>query len=494
MLEKTFARQLFSLWKQILLLLLLTLIGGNFFIFLLVQHRYKKETKQQYSLCRKELHDVRQQLLHSPSISSIFEELHNARREHITRILQQSFENSSELVELFLLSHDGSVLWGRQATSPRETTALQAFSQLRGKDLGHREYLSFAAPKLFTVQLELQPGDKHRGFLRGTFLQPSSQEIYVSVTRFTLYSAVASAGALLLYGVVLVFTKFSRRFAAKQQQVEEYAYLLQQANESLRKTKKELYTSEKLASLGYLAAGIAHEIGNPLGAVLGYVELLQKGKLDPQNTADILERVEGDIGRIQRIIQELVNFSRPHAVRLQKLDVNALIRTSRMLHPSPETKQIHFQLKLTEFPLWAEVDECKLRNVFLNLIGNSIDAIEECGDITIRTFRKIRESGAMTGGSEVIAIQIEDTGSGIPEELVSKVFDPFFTTKEPGKGMGLGLSWCHRIIESFGGEMEIHSQVGHGTDVSIFLPPFRKRTGDADVQHSGHADAVTATC
>lgn len=281
---------------------------------------------------------------------------------------------------------------------------------------------------------------------------------------------------MMLFGIFLIVSRMIRRNTEKQQQIEEYALCLEQANYNLRRTKKELYISEKLASLGYLAAGIAHEIGNPLGAVLGYVELLQRSQLDQAKMQDVLQRIERDVERIRQIIQELVTFSRPNSLHLENINVNLLLQKMLANFPVPQTKQITIRLRLTDFPLFTCVDPHKLRSVFLNILSNAIDAIAREGDIEISTSRRIRETSTMLEGSEVIAIQFSDTGAGIPEELLPRIFDPFFTTKDPGSGMGLGLSLTHRIIESFHGEIEVQSVAGQGTDVTIFLPPSRKKS------------------
>ncbi|MCP4398003.1 MAG: hypothetical protein GY801_11995 [bacterium] len=450
-------------------------------MYLLVQHRYSKVVEQQFHSYRETMQSLRRQLLDAPALPLLFEEMDIKQYKDISTILLNYFKNSSGLLQLSLLNTEGAVLWGKE-TKDQMKNFLRASSDYKKENGIARRTASSFDLNIHTIQLPLQLNSEQKGVLRGIFLRNASHEMYVKVSKFTLYSASVSTGAIILLGMFSVAAKVSHRFSTKQRQLEEYAFSLQQANDTLRKTRKELYTSEKLASLGYLAAGIAHEIGNPLGAVLGYVDLLQKGRLDRQKIADILRRIGGDVERIQGIIQELLNFSRPHVVHLQKLDVNALIKKIIDRYPSLNTQQIHLQFRLTEFPLFAKVDEHKLRNVLLNLIGNSGDAISEHGDITISTFRKIRESATMAGGSEVIAIQVADTGSGIPEELLPKIFDPFFTTKDPGKGMGLGLSWCHRIIESFHGEMEVHSRPGIGTEVSIFLPPVRGGTDAGNIR------------
>jgi len=297
----------------------------------------------------------------------------------------------------------------------------------------------------------------------------------MKVAKVTLQIVMVAVGLMILSGVGLIFTQVVKHLAAKQHRLEEYVVSLEKANENLRRTRKELQVSEKLASLGYLAAGIAHEIGNPLGAVLGYVELLQKNSLARAKAQDILPRAEKELERIRRIIQELVNFSRPQAMNVQTVDINEIIRklTSQFQVDPEKTVAIHLQL--TEFPLLAEVDEHKLVSVFFNILRNGMDAIATAGRIQIATSRRIRESATMIGSSEVIAIRFSDNGSGIPEQYLSKVFEPFFTTKDPGKGMGLGLALCHRVIESLNGEIEIQSTYGQGTDVTVFLPPARKK-------------------
>jgi signal transduction histidine kinase len=294
------------------------------------------------------------------------------------------------------------------------------------------------------------------------------------ITEITLQTTIIATVLMIILGVVLISSQITKHLAAKQQQLEEYVLSLEKANKDLQRTRKELQLSEKLASLGYLAAGIAHEIGNPLGAALGYIELLQKHSLESEKARDILQRTEQEIGRIRQILQGLVNFSRPHTLHLQTVDINPLIRKVVSHLPALPEKTISIDLKLTEFPLFAEVDTHKLHSVFFNILCNAVDSIATSGQIVISTSRRIRESETIIGGSEVIAIQFSDTGSGISEEHLTRIFEPFFTTKDPGKGMGLGLSLCHRIVETLNGEMEIHSVYGKGTDVNIFLPPAKK--------------------
>jgi signal transduction histidine kinase len=158
----------------------------------------------------------------------------------------------------------------------------------------------------------------------------------------------------------------------------------------------------------------------------------------------------------------------------QVLDVNTVVRELVSRVPTFSEKSIDIQLAVTEFPLFAEVDRQKLQSVLYNILCNAIDAIPVSGHIRFSTSRRIHETPAIVGSSEVIAIQCSDSGAGIPDEQLTRIFDPFFTTKDPGKGMGLGLSLCHRIIESFNGDITVQSAVGQGTTVTVYLPPASK--------------------
>jgi two-component system NtrC family sensor kinase len=161
-------------------------------------------------------------------------------------------------------------------------------------------------------------------------------------------------------------------------------------------------------------------------------------------------------------------------VKRDVCDVNAMLRELVTRLPRFSEKTLEIDLKLTEFPLLVDVDRQKLYSVFQNIVGNAVDAITSSGQIQIATSRRIRETDVIIGNSEVIAVQISDSGSGIPEDQLARIFDPFFTTKAPGKGMGLGLSLCHRIIELLNGEITVESVVGQGTTMTVFLSPTRK--------------------
>jgi signal transduction histidine kinase len=236
---------------------------------------------------------------------------------------------------------------------------------------------------------------------------------------------------------------------------------LKKINRDLEAAQQGLVRSEKLAGVGRLAAGVAHEIGNPLQIVMGYAELLSRGP-DPESRTEILPRMDRELKRIHDILQRLLEFARPIPEEIVTCEINALVKDCASLVKGRKGfRNIEFQFQLDpDLPLMKTEPE-KIRQVIVNLIFNAADAIPESGGkITLRT-RADRSS---------VEIEIEDTGSGISQENLAKVFDPFFTTKEPGKGTGLGLAVCLGLVESMGGTINVESEEGKGTVVTVRIP------------------------
>lgn len=235
---------------------------------------------------------------------------------------------------------------------------------------------------------------------------------------------------------------------------------LQAANRDLEAAQQGLIRSEKLAGVGRLAAGVAHEIGNPLQVLMGYTELLQRAS-DNVQQSEILDRMDQEIKRIHAIVQKLLDFARPIRKHVAICDVNALVKDSAELMKGRKGfRNFTFEYMLDpELPLLTTEPE-KVRQIVVNLLFNAADAIPESGGkIIIQTHK--------TGDN--FAIAVRDTGSGISDADLEKVFDPFFTTKEPGKGTGLGLAVCLGLAESLGGNITIDSKLGEGTSVTVTL-------------------------
>jgi signal transduction histidine kinase len=216
--------------------------------------------------------------------------------------------------------------------------------------------------------------------------------------------------------------------------------------------------SEKLTSMGILAAGIAHEINNPLTNVALNVEALKDLVGNDEKITRKLAAIERNTDRASRIAKELLHFSREKETALEAIDINQILTSTTNLLKNQELSSI-IQLKLNNVPRIMGIP-WKLEEVFINLLMNSIDASTQDGVIVIET---MLHNGYVT-------VTITDTGHGILEENISKVFDPFFTTKEIGKGTGLGLSVCYNIIKQHGGEIFLSSTVQEKTIVTVSFP------------------------
>jgi PAS domain S-box-containing protein len=240
-----------------------------------------------------------------------------------------------------------------------------------------------------------------------------------------------------------------------------------------KRTEAELLRSEKLASVGQLAAGVAHEVNNPLAGILIYIELLLKkhkqNKLQTEETKKQLEKVGKETERCSRIIKNLLDFSRQTEVTLRPVDINKVIdATLSIIGHQISLENIKTEEKLcTSLPL-ISVDFDQIQQALMNIMLNATQAMPNGGELTITTSvaKSVRIGNAIRNA---VRIDIRDTGIGISRENLGKLFTPFFTTKEKGKGVGLGLSVVHGIIERHYGKIEIESDLGAGTTFSIYL-------------------------
>jgi two-component system NtrC family sensor kinase len=240
---------------------------------------------------------------------------------------------------------------------------------------------------------------------------------------------------------------------------------------SQKRLEQQLIRSDKLASLGTLVAGIAHEINNPLGIIAGYSEaLLDRAKetslkniKEFEDFPEYLETIHNEIFRCKRILRSLLDFSRPSGGTFREIDINELIKEVILLVNHKAVKlnhRIEFRLNRGIPKIYA--DPGSLRQLFMNIIINSMHFTPENGEITIMT--------DMDNTPEAIKVEIKDTGAGIPEDIIEKIFDPFFTTKSVGEGTGLGLTICHKIVEEHSGSIDVESEAGAGAAFIIKLP------------------------
>ncbi len=247
---------------------------------------------------------------------------------------------------------------------------------------------------------------------------------------------------------------------ASRRSTEDHIRSLQQANEDLQQTRAELIRSEKMASVGHLAAGMAHEVGNPLGAVVGYLELL-KAELSDERQRDIAVRAADEAGRIDRLVRELLDYAAPGKARLETFDPAAVMQESLdLLANQGRFNRLQLVRDLPRSLPPVHMVRHQLLQVFVNLLLNACDASCEGGTIKVE--------GGVSGGS--VRLAVADEGEGIPAENLGNVFDPFFTTKAPGKGRGLGLAVCYRVVAEAGGDVEVRSEVGKGSRFTVRLP------------------------
>jgi signal transduction histidine kinase len=270
------------------------------------------------------------------------------------------------------------------------------------------------------------------------------------------------------------------RISSDKHKLQATVASLEKANIELKNTQREMISAEKLASVGRLAAGIAHEIGNPIGIVLGYLDMIQQGGLDAADQADFLKRTEDEVQRISAIIRQLLDLARPKDRKNEAVSVNAVIGDIvDVMQSQPVMNDIRIVVRLDAIDdaVWGNDD--RLRQVFLNLLLNAADAIHAGKGVENRQIM-IQTSNADSvdaAPSSLLQIRFTDSGDGIESDMLQNIFDPFYTTKEPGKGTGLGLSVSYMIIEGMGGTIRAQSEPGQGATFSIQLPVMEEGRG-----------------
>ena len=303
------------------------------------------------------------------------------------------------------------------------------------------------------------------------------------------------------------FNRMIERLRENQESLDDHLKSLKAANKQLKQAQEELIRTEKLASIGRFAAGVAHEVGNPLGAILGYTTILEEEGMDREESKDYLKRIEKEIERINRIVRELLDFARPSKFEIKDVEVNKVLEnTVSLISYQKNFKNIQTRLDLRPDLPMIKGDESQLSQVFMNIILNGTDAMSNGGTLEVETrkfvvedlfpsrqeriraarrredpaesdYSHLRRTDPLSSllskfskGDRLVQIRISDTGVGIKKEDLDRIFDPFFTTKSPDKGTGLGLSISLRIVESMGGEIRVESEVDKGSTFEIYFP------------------------
>ncbi|MGB3550916.1 MAG: ATP-binding protein [Candidatus Binatus sp.] len=226
--------------------------------------------------------------------------------------------------------------------------------------------------------------------------------------------------------------------------------------------------AERLAAAGTFAAGVAHEVNNPLASISSLVQSILTGENDPQRRTT-LHTILSQITRISSTLKDLVNFARPTTAQRKPVDVNGLIgETLRLISYNTRFSGIQVEPILAPELRRAFADDNEIQQVLLNLLFNAADASPAQGAV-IKVITENQRAGQGADKSRRVVIKVVDNGIGIPREHLERVFDPFFTTKPAGAGVGLGLSLCQRMILSNQGTIRVDSEVGHGTTITVTL-------------------------
>ena len=299
------------------------------------------------------------------------------------------------------------------------------------------------------VVIPLLAMEKALGAIAADYVEPNkdiTKETLNSLMTFAQQAGLAIHNAF-MYKELKVFS----------QEMEEK---IQKTTADLRRTEDQLIRSEKLAALGQLAAGIAHEIRNPLTSINILIHSLTENLPSGDTHREDLRVIEEEIHRINEIVDQFLRFARPAPPLLEKTDVIPIFEeTLQLLRPQMEKHRISVQKEFRSLPA-ITIDKEQMKQVILNVLMNAIQAMPEGGELGL--------TGKVSEDGQGIQLSVHDSGIGIPPEDINKLFDPFFSKKEGG--IGLGLSIAHRIIDQHHGKIEVESNPGKGTLFSLWLP------------------------
>ncbi|MDA8402907.1 MAG: ATP-binding protein [Desulfobacteraceae bacterium] len=242
----------------------------------------------------------------------------------------------------------------------------------------------------------------------------------------------------------------------------------------LEKTQVQLLQAEKMASMGKMAAGVAHQLNNPLSGIILFTKLVMEEYGLPEDARKDLERVLDDAKRAKDIVKELLEFARQTSHDMKPQNINEIIsRTVFLLENQSIFHNIDIRKHLDERVPMIFGDAQQLSHVFMNIILNAADALSGRGQLTIQT--------SLSADNKTVCVEISDTGHGIPADVIPHIFEPFYTTKEQGKGTGLGLSIVYGIVESHGGRIRAESETGCGTTFFMEFPAAKSGNGGGQI-------------
>jgi two-component system, NtrC family, sensor kinase len=284
------------------------------------------------------------------------------------------------------------------------------------------------------------------------------------------------------------FNAMLGRIDENREELERRLEALQKAHVELERTQDSLIRSEKLASVGQLAAGVAHEVGNPLAALLGYAELLRDPDTDPEMSREIADRLLPQLERIQTIIRQLLDYSRDD--RSQPLEATSLpdciVEALNLMNAHPAVRCLEIETQIAPAPPTVMAVPSAVVQILINLLINAADAMAEAATPEPRV-----RIAVVAGETSDVLLTVEDNGPGVSAELKSRIFDPFFTTKDPGQGTGLGLAICLSLMKRFGGDLSLDESFEPGTRFALRFPAPADDTTLTDESHHGRIASAT---
>ena len=295
--------------------------------------------------------------------------------------------------------------------------------------------------------------------------------VYSITAALTAYKSLAEAQALLREANEDLEETVQRRTAALRAEIAER----QRVEKAKLQAERLLERQEKLATLGTLTAGIAHEIRNPLTSLKARLYTLEKHLQAVPAARKDTDIISAEISRLERIVQDALSFARPADPKFEPLDADTLLREVQgLMSTSLESRAVQVVVE-SDSGLHICADSGHLKQVVINLVHNGADAIVGAGTVTLRA-RAVRAS---LGGRETdaVVLEVSDTGKGIPPEVEKRLFDPFFSTKETGTGLGLPIA--ARIVEKLGGVLQYQTRPGHGTTFGVVLPRENRDTAES---------------
>ncbi len=382
----------------------------------------------------------------------------------------------------------------RKDLDERFTFANQRFCQMLGRPLDQiigRTDFDFYPPALAA---KYQQDDQYVIATGKTFeiteenVLPSGEKMYVHVVKTPIRDAKGQVlGTQCIFWDVTDRKRFEEQLQLKNAQLATNAEALRRSHEELKAAQLQLIQAEKMESIGTLAAGVAHEVKNPLAILQMGINYLGKKVSGDDNINMVLQEMRDAIHRADAITRGLLDFAASKSLTVAPHDLNQLIgETLKMVRHEMNERKVSVQTELAAGLPKVAVDRTQIQQVFVNLFVNAIHAMDGHGGmLTVRTFRRQMASSTQSEGSRsaermwvgdtAIVAEVEDTGTGIPEENLARIFDPFFTTKPTGVGTGLGLPVTKKIIELHGGTIDIKNKpAGGGVRVTVVLKPAKE--------------------